>query len=232
MHIKEARNVLMIAPKDMFNARDMFISCGGYWSYSGQEEEPHALLTSGNHSDAYFSTPIVTQFSNLRRLLAEQLVMKLIFEGIKKIDVVISSSYAAFTIGQSLADALGVISFYTEKVDGRQAWTGRFDMPEDAIILQVEELITTIGTTSNVRDAILKCNPNAKFVTHKGKTVVATIIHRPSKLPKEYPDYSVVALHEEEVHSWKPDECPLCERGSRVLKPKENWSEFTKFVKM
>jgi len=232
MDIIEARKILRITPRDMCNARDMLVNCNGYWSFGNHAKEPHALLTSKKHSDAYYNVPVVTQFSNLRKLLAEQIVMKLVFSGIKKIDVVVSSSYAAFTIGQSVADMLGAISFYTEKIDGKQAWTGRFDIPEGAEILEVEELITTIGTTANVSECVMKsCPSGASLIKYNDKILVATIVHRPAKLPGEYPNHNVIALHEEAVHNWDQGDCPLCKIGSKALKPKENWELFMSFMK-
>jgi len=231
MHVDEMRRILAISKRDMFNIEAMLKSCGAYWKYTGQPGEPHCLLTSNKHSDAYYNVSKLLQYPNFRRLLAGQLAVKLTMEGIRKIDVVISSSYAAFSIGQALADEIGAVSFFTEKVDGKQKWTKRFEIPEEARVLQVEELSTTMKTTLAVKKTVIDVvgDDSFEFAEHKGKPLVATLIHRPGKLPIEYPEYSVISLHERVVHNWEPGECPICEK-SEAIKPKENWDTFLKYV--
>ncbi|MBZ9572599.1 hypothetical protein KJA17_00170, partial [Patescibacteria group bacterium] len=112
-----------------------------------------------------------------------------------------------------------------------QVWTGRFDLPAGARILQVEELITTLKTTRAVKEEILKANPEVDFLGMDGKTLVATAVHRPAMLV-EYPDYKVIPLMELEIHNWEPEECSLCKEGSKALEPKPNWQEFRKYTQM
>lgn len=231
MHVSEMREILDISKRDMLNIEAMLKKCGAYWRFTGQPGESHALLTSGKHSDAHYNVSKLLQYPNFRRLLAEQLAVKLTMEGVRKIDVIISSSYAAFSIGQAFADEIGAISFFTEKVDGKQKWTERFEIPEEARVLQLEELVTTMKTTAGVKKAVIDVigNDSFEFIEFEGKPLVATLVHRPEKLPIEYSDYSVISLHEQVVHNWEPGECPICEE-SEAMKPKQNWDEFLKYV--
>lgn len=57
---------------------ELFKMAEAYWVYRGLIDEPHAILTSGKHSDGYFNVNKVTQFSNLCGLFAGLLVQKLI----------------------------------------------------------------------------------------------------------------------------------------------------------
>jgi len=200
------------------------------WTFKGLEGEPHALLASGKHSDGYINLNTVLQSPQLCETLAEQLVSKLRSQGITKenIDVVVSSSYAAIVFGYAVARQLGVDFIFTEKLENQQIFGERFVLSPGARILQVEELITTLKTAKGVKDAVLNNNPEAKFakLELEGKTVVATIIHRPDKLPITYEDYTVIALIEKEIHAWDPSECPLCKKGSEALHPKQNWQRF------
>ena len=141
------------------------------------------------------------------------------------VDAVISSSYAALPIGMEFARQLGGIFVFTEKEEREQVWTGRFELPDEAILLQVEDLITTMGTVEKVQKAVKAVNPKVRFVRKNGKDVVMTVVHRPEVLTV-YLDYQVVSLVEQEVHSWEPSECPLCKKGSEALKPKPNWARF------
>jgi orotate phosphoribosyltransferase len=117
---------------------------------------------------------------------------------------------------------------FTEKEQKEQRWSRRFNLPKRARLLQVEDLISTLSTTRKVKKAILAQNPDIEFLEKEGKIIVATIIHRPEKLPKAYPDYFIIALMEKEIHVWEPEECPLCKRNSPVLKAKPNWERFIK----
>jgi len=205
--------------------------CEAIWTYQGNPGEPHALLTFGKHSDGYINLSAVLQFPNLCEILAKSLIEKLKKAGIdlKRVDAVASSSYAAITLGQEVARQLKAMFVFTEKEQKEQKWSGRFKLPKKARLLQVEEIISTLSTTRKVKEAILAQNPNVNFLEKEGKTIVATVVHRPEKLPKTYSDYHVIALIEKEIHVWEPNECPLCKKGSQVLKAKPNWERFIKY---
>lgn len=225
MDIEKARGIMNIS--DMLEVSNILMTCNAYWTYRGLPNEPHALLTNGKHSDSYFNVNEVTKYPNFRETLAEMIAARLDIVGIKDIDIVISSTYAATSIGQAVADNLDAIFVFTEKNLKYQLWSGRFEIPSGgARMLQVEELITTLETTKKVKAAVLDANPDIEFVKINGKIVVATIIHRPSQLPIEYDSYIVIPLYEGEVHNWTPEECPLCKKGSEVLPPKPNWERF------
>lgn len=233
MDIKEAREILRLSSQEI-TVQKAFKVCSAYWVYKGNSGEPHPLLASKLHSDGYLNLNAVLQFSNLCRFLAREIAVKIAEESISKrlksVDVVVSSSFAAISLGQVVADELGVISVFTEKKNGDQVWTGRFELPSGARILQVEELITTLGTTQKVRAAVLEENSNVEFVKSDGKTVVATVVHRPLSLPIDYPDYKVIPLIALEIHKWEPEKCPLCKKGSVALEPKPNWLKFVKYM--
>jgi len=232
IELEKARKILKIksgSPEKLLEI------CEAIWIYEGKKGEPHVLLTSGKHSDGYINLNAVLQFPNLSEILARKAIEKLRKEGIdlEKIDVVASSSYAAITFGQDIARQLKAIFVFTEKEgkkEGKkQKWTGRFEIPKGSTILQVEELITTLGTTRRVKKAILNANPTVHFLKRGAKkALVLTIVHRPEKIPITYSDYEVIALIEKEIHSWPPEECPLCQKGSKALKPKPNWEKFIK----
>jgi orotate phosphoribosyltransferase len=230
MELEEMRNVLNM--EEVLAVEEAFDLCGAKWTYQKHEGEPHALLTSGKHSDGYFNVNAVIQFPNFCKNFAWETAIMLTLEKINNgIDAVISSSYAALPFGKAVADALGAVFVFTEKQDKGQVWTGRFELPRYARVLQVEELITTMGTTENVRQAVIRANPNpVEFVEVDSRIVVATIVHRPENLSIEYLNHKVFALMEKEVHNYTPEECPLCEAGSEVLKPKPNWEKFSQYI--
>ena len=212
---------------------DLFKICNAIWMHNGNPQGPHALLTSGRHSDGYIDISQILKFTNLRDILAQRMIEEVLLPvtGSKiEIDYVVSSSMAAIAAGDGVATYLGGLVFvYTEKINNGIQKLKRFEIPDGAKILQVEELITTMKTTYQVTNAILEKNKNVEFVRDQnGKIVVLTLVHRPEKLPIEYPDYRILPLVELEIHNWTPEECPLCKAGSRALKPKENRKLFFK----
>lgn len=236
MYIEKMRSILGMSQDEIseLTVLEMFRMCEAYWQFQGREGEPHALFTRWTHSGNYFNTSLVTQFPGFRVNLAERMVFALDDKGVSKedVDIVVSSSFAAIPIGQKVAEMLNAVFVYTEKQGEEQVWTGRFGIPERARVLQVEEVVTTIATTSRVRQAVIGSNPNRfGFVEAKNRIAVATIVHCPPKLSTEYSGYKVVPLMELKVDTWTSREkCPLCAKGSRPLRPKSNWREFAKYI--
>ncbi|MBD3208393.1 MAG: hypothetical protein GF370_02990 [Candidatus Nealsonbacteria bacterium] len=224
MDLKEERNILRNMNLKVLDVEEILRKCEAYWSFQGERGEPHALLTSGRHSDCYFVLNRALQFTNIENHFAKELIEKLRRDlGITYVDCVASSSYAAVTFGRTVASELGSKFVFTEKQNGKQIPTDRFNIAPGSNVLQVEELITTMKTTRQVKKAMEK--QELSFVKKNGKNVVATIVYRPAKI-MQYPDYEVISLMERENHSWAPAECPLCLRGSKPMKPKSNWPLF------
>lgn len=218
------REILKVMP--VVSPMNLLMGTESCWVYRGLIDEPHAILTSGKHSDGYFNVSQATSYSNVCKYLGTFLKQK--FDeciNLAVVDAVVSSSYAALPIGMELARQLRTMFVFTEKVGEEQVWTGRFELPDDILLLHVEDLITTMGTVEKVQKAVKAANPKVQFVRKGGKNVVMTVVHRPERL-MTYPDYQVVALVEQEVHSWEPENCPLCKKDSEALKPKPNWARF------
>ena len=123
---------------------------GAFWQYSSKRREPHAVLTSGKHSDGYFNLSAVFQDPKAVDFLASALVKKLE----RKVDLsevtrVISSAMAAILLGFKVAEILGVKFAHCDKINDDQALK-RFDLEDNEVIIQIEELITTLGTTKKL----------------------------------------------------------------------------------
>jgi len=225
MDIEVAREILKIQTG---SPEELLERCNAIWIYSGQEREPHALLTSGKHSEGYINLNAVLQFPNLCEILAGYLIQKLEKQGIIKenIDAVVSPTFAEVTLGEEVARQLKAMFVFTEKKGREQRWTERFELPQGTRILLVEGPTTTLGTARKVKEVILNNNPMVEFIELNGKAIVATVIHRPNQLSISYPDCQVISLIAKEIHSWSPEECSLCEKGSEPLEPKPNWKKF------
>lgn len=203
-----------------------FKECDAVWLHDNDLAKPHAELASGKCSNGYFDCPRVLRYPSLCEILAVQLARKLRALGISP-DWVIGSAYAAITFSHEVAKAMKAVHGAVEKDPSdseqkRMLWR-RMTIPAGAKVLQAEELVTTIGTTKEVRRAVIAGNSEAvEFLP-----VVGTIIHRPPKLPMAYEGLRVVSLVERMVWAVDPKDCPLCAAGSKRVKPKTHWAELT-----
>jgi orotate phosphoribosyltransferase len=202
-----------------------------FYNYNGDPKAPHAKITSGLCSDGYVNSAPVLCRPNLTELLAPELSAR-VDSAVSRlgvsVDWVVGSPYAAITFSYELARQLDARHGFAEKDPKnpkQMIWNpSRFSIPADSVVLQCEELITTLGTTMEVREAIQKGNPNAVRLL----PFVATAVHRPAVLDGCGP-VAVIALIEKEIKSWQPTECLLYKQGSEPLRPREgqNWAKFT-----
>lgn len=203
-----------------------FNECDAVWLHDGDPQRPHAELASGRCSNGYFDCPRVLCYPNVCETLAVLLARKLKDRGINP-DWVIGSAYSAITFSHEVAKAMRAMHGAVEKDPSdpnqkKMLWR-RMTIPARAKVFQAEELITTIGTTQEVRRAVIEGNSEAvEFLP-----LVGTIIHRPATLPIAYKDMEVVSLVERAVWAVDPLDCPLCKAGSKRVKPKTHWAELT-----
>lgn len=203
-----------------------FDLCDAVWLHDGDPKKPHAELISGMCSNGYFDCLRVLRHPNLNEVLVRQLTRKLKTHGIEKVPWVIGSPYAAITFSYEVAKHLGAIHAFVEKDPSdseqrRMLWR-RMTIPEGDQVLQVEELITTLTTTNEVRRAVEEGNSEpVSFIP-----IVGALVHRPPKLPVDYGDRKVIALIEKEVWAVEPP-CSLCQAGSPRYRPKTHWKELT-----
>jgi len=195
------------------------------WIYQGDPDpvKPHAELTSGKCSNGYFDCRKVLCYPNLSEILAMQLVKKLKLLIVNP-DVILGSPYSAITFSYEIARQFSIPHFFAEKdpADPKgkaMIWKG--EILGGSKVLQVEELITTLGTAQAVRQAVVEKNPEPITIL----TIVGTCIHRPDKLPADLGDRQVVALVEKEVSAWDPEQCPYCKVGSLRVRPRGNWAQ-------
>lgn len=202
---------------------------GGAWIHDGNPESPHAQLTSGLCSNAYFNMSVVSYDVMALDALCYNLAKKILpLIGGEKI-VIVGSAYAGIPPSLLVALHLGVNHAYVEKgLNGEMVWTERVNIPEDAYVLQVEDIITTFNTAESVRKTIVAKNKNpVRFYPF-----VATVVHRPVKLPAEYffngEEIKIISLIEQEVWAVSPENCPLCAQGSLRLPLKKHWEELAR----
>lgn len=191
-----------------------------YWQHNGDPTRPHALLTSGLHSNGFVNCGVVLTFTNLLMIYADQIVRRLwqVYDG--SVDWVVGSNHAAVSLATFVAYLLGVQSDFPDKGPGKaQVWQ-RHKIPKDARVLQVEELMTTAFTAQQVREGIQRAHDHlVQFVPF-----MPVLIHRSAEM--EVDGAAVVPVCHLDIENWTPEECPLCRQGSEAISPKtpiENW---------
>lgn len=195
-----------------------FVRAGAIWLHDGSANRPHALLTSGLHSDGYVNcTQIVQRPALLRGVLtAHDGLRPLLPAGDQKPDWVVGSAMGAITFAFAAAEQMGAQAAFTEK-DGEEMKLSRFVLQDGAKVLVVEDVISTGGSTLKTIDALRRCE-SIRLLPY-----VVCLVNRSGK--EQLGDFQIRALLTPSIHTWKPEECPLCGKGSAALRPKENWQE-------
>jgi orotate phosphoribosyltransferase len=204
----------------MTNWKQVFEQNGAIWIHDGNPKRPHALLTSGLHSDGFVNCTFVTQ----QPVLLQKIVSA--SDGLaphlpkEKIDWVIGSAFGAITLAHSVAFQINARAGFTEK-DGDAMKLSRFEVEPSAKILVVEDTISTGGSTLKTIDGIV----NAGVEKQNILPYIVCLVNRSGK--KDLAGKEIRALLTLQIHGWLAAECPLCGLGSTAVRPKSHWRELT-----
>lgn len=205
---------------------EAFRKVGALWIHDGNMRRPHALLTSGKHSNGFFNGSRPIEWPNLARVSNRALVRRLFEECIEKHGVnrvvgqAVGSIISGFDIAFMLSSLTNPVKYaFTEKDTDGGMTLKRFALETGEYVLVVEDVVSTGGTTHKTIDEIL---------SHGGVVVpiIATIVNRSGK--KELNGRKIVSVIDREMPMWDPDACPFCKRGSEPIRPKGNWDALTK----
>jgi orotate phosphoribosyltransferase len=168
--------------------------------------EGHFVLSSGLHSPNYLQCALALQnpqdAAKFGRAIAENF-------NSEQFDTVASPAIGGLIIGFAVAQALNVRFIWTERENTRMTLRRGFSVKEGERILVVEDVITTGGST---RECIEALETRGAKVTN-----AASIIDRSNgRADVGVPRISLVKL---EVPSYKSENCPMCERGDKAVKP-------------
>lgn len=201
------------------------------WVHSGDSVKPHALLHSGKHSNGFFLCKRVLSRGTLREILAYSMIHELYEAGLEEVHGVFGSPYSSILLAGDIARLLGDgVKVYIPEKDPKDPtgkamiFKGDDPVPEGAVLLQVEELVTTFDSGEAAKQAIIVGNPCPVIFS----PLVGVLVHRPPVLNRILPDgRKLVPFIEKQVAAWDPADCPLCKAGSKVVPPKTKWAELT-----
>lgn len=203
---------------------------GALWQYDYQAAKEgryglHAELKSGKHSDGFFVSRILLAEPNMLEIIARQLAIIVHKETtnyrVPLPDCIVGIPTGATTLGEKLAEILGVQSATMEKVDGRIEMITELK-PGDSIMM-TEDVVTRGTATREAIASIFRQQPGAIVMPW-----IVAIINR-GRLESVTADASkflICAIANTPMDDWSPEECPLCRMGSTTIKPKEtnkNW---------
>ena len=207
--------------------------CEALWRHPGDSNAPHAVLTSGKHSNGFVDTLRALSYTHVCSLLAYHLVRKIEEYEDEQMDTnpdlplgihwVVGSDHAGAVFSHDVARWLGARHDFTEKgPNGSQIWK-RLTIESFEKVLQVEELVTTCGTLHAVRQGLT--DGGKRKVSFK--PYAATLIHRSDQYHvDEACTEPIIFLAHYDIQTWEPEKCPLCAQGSKAIKePKKNWAE-------
>jgi orotate phosphoribosyltransferase len=193
-----------------------FVAAGGLWKHDGNAARPHALLTSGLHSDGFVNGSLLIQFPQLLNKIVRDWSETIAGNGGAP-DWVCGSAFGAITIAYEMASQLGSRAAFTEPVDGALTLK-RFPIKEGDRVIVVEDVVTTGGSTLRTIEALEAAGATVApeiyiLVDRSDGTVLA-----PRTI---FPATRVT------VNAWSAEECPLCATGSEAVRAKANWDRLT-----
>jgi orotate phosphoribosyltransferase len=204
---------------------DVFKRMGALWIHDGNLERPHALLTSGKHSNGFFNGSKIIKHP---RVLAEAChdLLQISHAAQFAPRSVFGSAMGAVTIAHELARQMGVELGFTEPVETRETLDivrkhmilKRFSVVQNEKVIVAEDVMTTGGTTRKT----------IKALSDAGADVLGTVLVLVNRSGQEFLDgRRIVTLIDHPMPIWEAEECPLCAQGSEPIRPKgrESWQE-------
>lgn len=198
--------------------------CGALWRMNYENKDgAHAELTSGKHSDGYCNCAKIVMNPKLVEEIAAGIIEKLEKEsGYMKPDFVVGPAYGAITFAHEVARQLGTNFGFTEVEytdEGKMQVLKRFDIPEEAKVLVIEDVTTTGGSILKTINALERSGV-------KSLPTVGLILNWSGKT--EIEGYKIVSLLEAKMNVYEPDACELCSAGREAVRPKANWAKLAR----
>jgi orotate phosphoribosyltransferase len=202
---------------------DAYRDKGALWISDGNPERPHALLTSGKHSNGFFNSVLVTDDPALLKRAVSALLTKVSHTETAP-DRVVGPAMGAITLAYEVASVLGrgCLSGYAEKgadhndVERKFMVFNKTKIIPGEKILVVEDVLTTGGSVERLVEAVVRADGIIL-------PYVLVLVNRSGLT--EVGGKKIISLIDEEMPIWEADECPLCKKSSTALRPREgdNW---------
>jgi len=178
---------------------------------TGAYLQGHFQLTSGLHSPEYLQCALVLQHPKHAEDLGRRLATALHRVDPKLLAATVAApAIGGLIIGHEVARGLGARFIFMERdASGKMALRRGFSVEPGEVVVVVEDVITTGGSTREVIEILKEAGARVKgagsIIDRSGGSVDLGVPH--------------VALKTLEVVAYAPEDCPLCREGSPVVKP-------------
>ena len=167
----------------------------------------HFKLSSGLHSGRYLQCALYLKDPGRAEAAGRQLAARL--KGCSA-QAVVSPALGGVIIGHEVARALDVNFLFTERVDGTMTLRRGFAIEPETRVVIVEDVITTGGSSREVKELVEACNASV--------VGVGAIVNR-SGQENPFAPLQFTSLLSLDIPTWDPAACPLCADGVPMVKP-------------
>ncbi len=168
--------------------------------------EGHFLLTSGRHSDKYLQCAKLFQYADTSEIICRQLAEQFAGDGI---DLVAGPAIGGIIMAYEMGRQFGVKNIFAERDNGVMTFRRGFQVPEDANVLVVEDVVTTGGSVREVVSLLKAMGANV--------VGVGSVVDRSNGQVDFGCKFRAVLSME--VVSYEPENCPICKTGLPLVKP-------------
>jgi orotate phosphoribosyltransferase len=198
------------------------------WIHDGNPKRPHALLTSGKHSNGFFNSRLVIPDEVLLRDAASDLLELFARNGgdVSRVQGVVGPQTGATKLAELVSDQVMAnnrgecfwASPAKNESEGQKSMVFNDEdlglLPNQSVLL-CEDVLTTGGSVDLAATA----------VTNAGGIVLPFLLVLVNRSGlTEASGKKIIALIDRPMPMWTPDECPLCKDGSEAVRPKDNWA--------
>jgi orotate phosphoribosyltransferase len=172
----------------------------------GAVQDGHFLLTSGLHSPVYVQCALILQHPEDAAALGAALAD--LVRGAHP-QVVVGPALGAILVAHEVARALGVRAIFAERSDGRLMFRRGLAISPGERVLIVEDVVTTGVTTREVADLVEEAGG---IIAAAGALIDRSGDRWTLRVPLQ-------ALLRLDLPTYAPEDCPMCRRGTPVVKP-------------
>ena len=173
---------------------------------TGAVMEGHFLLTSGLHSPIYWEKFRVLEQPRYTERLCQMIASH--FQD-QRIQLVAGPTTGGVIISYEVAKQLGLRSIFAEREGATRVFRRGFEIKSGERVLVVDDILTTGGS---VREVISE-------VKRKGGQLVGVgVLVDRSEGAVDF-GVALFSCYKTSVPTYRPDECPLCQKGIPLSKP-------------
>jgi orotate phosphoribosyltransferase len=196
------------------------------WIHDGNPKRPHALLTSGKHSDGFFNSRLVIPDEILLDEAVSDL-LELLFYSVGDISViegVVGPQTGATRLAQLFSSKISKITGNCFWASPAKSGEGKgktmiFNEGEKKLlpnkqVLLCEDVLSTGRSVALTSKAITEARGN-------NFSFIVVLVKRSGLT--EIDGKKIIALINHPMSMWEPKDCLLCRKGSVAVRPKDNW---------